>query len=350
MKRIIPSVASANQLFLAEEIGAFPAGTLLHVDIEDGNFVNNITFGMRTVRSIANMFPQHPLCFHFMATNPSQYFEEIAKCGARQVAVHFEGLPYPSEELCRIRELGMIPGLAINLRTSISQVEPFFEYIDFLMVMTMDSGYGGTNGLGFCFANHDRIRQARAALPAGKELWVDGAMGETQVGSQARLMSQALRKLTSSISKTKTVCIFINQLRDKIGVVYGNPETTTGGNALKFYASVRIDIRRMSVIKDGEDQLGTRTKVKVVKNKVAPPFKRAEFDIMFGEGISKIGEIVDLGVDYGVVKKAGSWFSYGDRKIGQGRDAVKELLKNDEELRNEIEAKVREAMKTTKKE
>ena len=163
-------------------------------------------------------------------------------------------------------------------------------------------------------------------------------------------MSQALRKLTSSISKTKTVCIFINQLRDKIGVVYGNPETTTGGNALKFYASVRIDIRRMSVFKDGEDQLGTRTKVKVVKNKVAPPFKRAEFDIMFGEGISKIGEIVDLGVDYGVVKKAGSWFSYGDRKIGQGRDAVKELLKNDEELRNEIEAKVREAMKTTKKE
>ena len=133
-------------------------------------------------------------------------------------------------------------------------------------------------------------------------------------------------------------------------MVYGNPETTTGGNALKFYASVRIDIRRMSVIKDGEDQLGTRTKVKVVKNKVAPPFKRAEFDIMFGEGISKIGEIVDLGVDYGVVRKAGSWFSYGDRKIGQGRDAVKELLKNDEELRNEIEAKVREAMKTTKKE
>ena len=179
---------------------------------------------------------------------------------------------------------------------------------------------------------------------------IEGEMGDTFVGLQARLMSQALRKLTSSISKTKTVCIFINQLRDKIGVVYGNPETTTGGNALKFYASVRIDIRRMSVIKDGEDQLGTRTKVKVVKNKVAPPFKRAEFDIMFGEGISKIGEIVDLGVDYGVVKKAGSWFSYGDRKIGQGRDAVKELLKNDEELRNEIEAKVREAMKTTKKE
>ena len=172
--------------------------------------------------------------------------------------------------------------------------------------------------------------------------------GDSKMGLQARLMSQALRKLTSSISKTKTVCIFINQLRDKIGVVYGNPETTTGGNALKFYASVRIDIRRMSVIKDGEEQLGTRTKVKVVKNKVAPPFKRAEFDIMFGEGISKIGEIVDLGVDYGVVKKAGSWFSYGDRKIGQGRDAVKELLKNDEELRNEIEGKVREAMKAPK--
>ena len=137
-------------------------------------------------------------------------------------------------------------------------------------------------------------------------------------------------------------------MRDKIGVVYGNPETTTGGNALKFYASVRIDIRRVSVIKDGEEQLGTRTRVKVVKNKVAPPFKKAEFDIMFGEGISKIGEIVDLGVDYGVVKKAGSWFSYGDRKIGQGRDAVKELLKNDEELRNEIEGKVREAMKAPK--
>ena len=131
-------------------------------------------------------------------------------------------------------------------------------------------------------------------------------------------------------------------------MVYGNPETTTGGNALKFYASVRIDIRRVSVIKDGDEQLGTRTKVKVVKNKVAPPFKRAEFDIMFGEGISKIGEIVDLGVDYGVIKKAGSWFSYGEKKIGQGRDAVKELLKNDEELRNEIEAKVREAMKTKK--
>ncbi len=170
-------------------------------------------------------------------------------------------------------------------------------------------------------------------------------MGDSHVGLQARLMSQALRKLTSSISKTKTVCIFINQLRDKIGVVYGNPETTTGGNALKFYASVRIDIRRVSVIKDGEEQLGTRTRVKVVKNKVAPPFKKAEFDIMFGEGISKVGEIIDLGVDYGIIKKAGSWFSYGDSKIGQGRDAVKERLTNDENLRNEVEEKVREAMK-----
>ena len=138
-------------------------------------------------------------------------------------------------------------------------------------------------------------------------------------------------------------------MRDKIGVVYGNPETTTGGNALKFYASVRIDIRRVSVIKDGEEQLGTRTRVKVVKNKVAPPFKKAEFDIMFGEGISKIGEIIDLGVDYGIIKKSGSWFSYGDRKIGQGRDSVKELLKGDEALRNEVEAKVREAMIAARK-
>ena len=178
---------------------------------------------------------------------------------------------------------------------------------------------------------------------------IEGEMGDAKMGLQARLMSQALRKLTSSISKTKTVCIFINQLRDKIGVVYGNPETTTGGNALKFYASVRIDIRRVSVIKDVEEHLGTRTRVKVVKNKVAPPFKKAEFDIMFGEGISKIGEIIDLGVDYGIIKKSGSWFSYGDRKIGQGRDSVKELLKNDEALRNEVEAKVREAMIAARK-
>ena len=177
---------------------------------------------------------------------------------------------------------------------------------------------------------------------------IEGEMGDAKMGLQARLMSQALRKLTSSIAKTKTVCIFINQLRDKIGVVYGNPETTTGGNALKFYASVRIDIRRVSVIKDGEEQLGTRTRVKVVKNKVAPPFKKAEFDIMFGEGISKLGEIIDLGVDLGVIKKAGSWFSYGDKKIGQGRDSVKDLLTNDVALREEVEAKVREALKGNK--
>ena len=173
---------------------------------------------------------------------------------------------------------------------------------------------------------------------------IEGDMGDSKMGLQARLMSQALRKLTASISKTKTVCIFINQLRDKIGVVYGNPETTTGGNALKFYASVRIDIRRSSVIKDGEEQLGTRTKVKVVKNKVAPPFKKAEFDIMFGEGISKLGEIIDLGVDYEIIRKSGSWFSYGERKIGQGRDAVKEALRNDAALMEEIELRVREAM------
>ncbi len=174
---------------------------------------------------------------------------------------------------------------------------------------------------------------------------IEGEMGDAKMGLQARLMSQALRKLTSSIAKTKTVCIFINQLRDKIGVIYGNPETTTGGNALKFYSSVRIDIRRTAVIKDGEEQLGTRTRVKVVKNKVAPPFKKAEFDIMFGEGISKIGEILDLAVDYDILKKAGSWFSYGDKKIGQGRDAVKELLMSDKALCDEIEMKLREAMK-----
>ncbi len=173
---------------------------------------------------------------------------------------------------------------------------------------------------------------------------IEGEMGESKMGLQARLMSQALRKLTASISKTKTVCIFINQLRDKIGIAYGNPETTTGGNALKFYASVRIDIRKSSSIKDGEEQLGARAKVKVVKNKVAPPFRRAEFDIMYGEGISKIGEIIDLGVDYGVIKKSGSWFSYGERKLGQGRDAVKELLKTSTELAEEIEANVRQAM------
>ncbi len=170
---------------------------------------------------------------------------------------------------------------------------------------------------------------------------IEGDMGESKMGLQARLMSQALRKLTASISKTKTVCIFINQLRDKIGIVYGNPETTTGGNALKFYSSVRIDIRKSTAIKDGDTQLGVRAKVKVVKNKVAPPFRKAEFDIMYGEGISKLGEIVDIGVDTGVIKKSGSWFSYGDRKLAQGRDAVKELLARNDELRNEIEGKVR---------
>ena len=174
---------------------------------------------------------------------------------------------------------------------------------------------------------------------------IEGEMGDSKMGLQARLMSQALRKLTASISKTKTVCIFINQLRDKIGVVYGNPETTTGGNALKFYASVRIDIRRTSVIKDGEEQLGTRTKVKVVKNKVAPPFKKAEFDIMFGEGISKMGEIIDLGVEYEIIRKSGSWFSYGERKIGQGRDSVKDVLRAEPALMEEIELRVREAMR-----
>ena len=173
---------------------------------------------------------------------------------------------------------------------------------------------------------------------------IEGEMGDSKMGLQARLMSQALRKLTASIAKTKTVCIFINQLRDKIGVVYGNPETTTGGNALKFYASVRIDIRRTSVIKDGEEQLGARARVKVVKNKVAPPFKKAEFDIMFGEGISKLGEIIDLAVDYGIIKKSGSWFSYGETKIGQGRDAVKDFLTSNTEVCDEVEAKVREAM------
>ncbi len=177
---------------------------------------------------------------------------------------------------------------------------------------------------------------------------IEGDMGESKMGLQARLMSQALRKLTASISKTKTVCVFINQLRDKIGIIYGNPETTTGGNALKFYSSVRIDIRKASSIKDGDEQLGSRVKVKVVKNKVAPPFRRAEFDIMFGEGISKIGEILDLGVDMGVIKKSGSWFSYGERKLAQGRDAVKELLTKDNELCAEIEEKVRTAMKEAK--
>ncbi len=182
-----------------------------------------------------------------------------------------------------------------------------------------------------------------AALTPKKE--IEGDMGDSNVGVQARLMSQALRKLTSNISKTNTTCIFINQLREKIGIMFGNPETTTGGNALKFYASVRLDIRRISQIKDGEDVIGNQTRVKVVKNKVAPPFRKAEFDIMFGEGISKIGEIVDMGVEYGVVKKSGSWYSYGDNKLAQGRDAVKNLLKENPDLADELEAKITEAMK-----
>ena len=177
---------------------------------------------------------------------------------------------------------------------------------------------------------------------------IDGEMGDTHVGQLARLMSQAMRKLTSVIAKSRCVAIFINQVREKIGVIYGNPETTPGGRALKFYSSVRIEVRKGEILKSGSESIGNRTRCKVVKNKVAPPFKRAEFDIMFGEGISKIGEIVDLGVDYGIIRKAGSWFSYGEQKIGQGRDAVKELLKNNEELRNEIEEKLREAMKTQK--
>jgi recombination protein RecA len=170
---------------------------------------------------------------------------------------------------------------------------------------------------------------------------IEGEMGDSKMGLQARLMSQALRKLTGTISKTGCCCIFINQLREKIGVMFGNPETTTGGNALKFYASVRLDIRRTSQIKDSDEVSGNRVKVKIVKNKVAPPFRIAEFDIMFGQGISKVGEIIDLGVDFNIVKKAGSWFSYGDTKLGQGRDAVKQLLLDNPELSDEIEKKIR---------
>src|SRR6478609_9409407 len=178
-----------------------------------------------------------------------------------------------------------------------------------------------------------------AALVPKSEL--EGEMGDSKMGLHARLMSQALRKLTATISKTNTICIFINQLREKIGVMFGNPETTTGGNALKFYASVRLDIRRMSQIKDGEEAVGNRVKVKVVKNKVAPPFRTAEFDIIFGEGISKVGEILDMGVEMGIVQKSGSWFSYDTNKLGQGREGVKQLLKDNHELANELEAKIR---------
>lgn len=173
---------------------------------------------------------------------------------------------------------------------------------------------------------------------------IEGDMGDSKMGLQARLMSQALRKLTGAINKTNTTCIFINQLRDKIGVMFGNPETTTGGNALKFYSSVRLDIRRIGQIKDGEEIYGNHTRVKVVKNKVAPPFKKAEFDIMYGEGISRSGEIVDLGVEYNVIKKSGSWFSYGDSKLGQGRETVKQMVSDNPELAEELTQKIVEAM------
>ena len=182
------------------------------------------------------------------------------------------------------------------------------------------------------------IDSVAALVPKGE---LEGEMGDSKMGMQARLMSQALRKLTATISKTNSCCIFINQLRDKIGVMFGNPETTTGGNALKFYASVRLDIRRMAQIKDGDEAVGNRVNVKVVKNKVAPPFRVAEFDIMFGQGISKTGEIIDMGVELGVIQKSGSWFSYDTTKLGQGRDAVKQLLTDNPELANELEGKIR---------
>lgn len=181
-----------------------------------------------------------------------------------------------------------------------------------------------------------------AALTPKKE--IEGDMGDNNVGLQARLMSQALRKLTSTISKTNTTCIFINQLREKIGVMFGNPETTTGGNALKFYASVRLDIRKVTSIKDGDQVVGNLVRVKVVKNKVAPPFRKAEFEIMFGEGISKVGEIVDLGVECGIIQKSGSWYSYGSSKLGQGRDATKSLLKDNPELCEELEGKIMQVL------
>jgi recombination protein RecA len=185
------------------------------------------------------------------------------------------------------------------------------------------------------------IDSVAALVPKGE---LEGEMGDSKMGLQARLMSQALRKLTATINRTQTICIFINQLREKIGVMFGNPETTTGGNALKFYASVRLDIRRISQIKDGDVASGNRTRVKVVKNKVAPPFRQVEFDIIFGEGISKVGEIIDMGVELGILNKSGSWFSYGDSKIGQGRDAVKQFLNDNPEMMEEMEGRIREAL------
>jgi recombination protein RecA len=185
-----------------------------------------------------------------------------------------------------------------------------------------------------------------AALTPKSE--IDGEMGDSKMGLQARLMSQALRKLTSTINKTSTCCIFINQLRDKIGIMFGSPETTTGGNALKFYSSVRLDIRKVNQIKDGEEAVGNRVKVKVVKNKMAPPFRKAEFDIIYGEGISRIFEIIDLAVEYNIIKKSGSWFSYGETKLGQGRDAVKKLLQDNPELADELHTKIKEVLKNGK--
>ncbi len=186
------------------------------------------------------------------------------------------------------------------------------------------------------------IDSVAALVPKGE---LEGEMGDSKMGLHARLMSQALRKLTATISKTNTICIFINQLREKIGVMFGNPEVTTGGNALKFYASVRLDIRRMAQIKDGDEAIGNHVKVKVVKNKVAPPFRSAEFDIIFGEGISKMGEVIDMGVEFGIIQKSGSWFSYGTDKLGQGRDAVRQLLLDNPELAAEIEVKIRAKIK-----
>ncbi|MCL1974342.1 MAG: recombinase RecA [Bacteroidetes bacterium] len=174
---------------------------------------------------------------------------------------------------------------------------------------------------------------------------IEGEMGDSKMGLQARLMSQALRKLTANISRTNTCCVFINQLREKIGVMFGNPETTTGGNALKFYATIRVDVRRANQLKEGEEATGNHVRVKIVKNKMAPPFRKAEFDIVFGEGISRVGEVIDLGVEFEIVKKSGSWFSYGESKLGQGRDAVKQLLLDNPELMEEIEQKIREKLK-----
>ncbi len=188
------------------------------------------------------------------------------------------------------------------------------------------------------------VDSVAALVPKGE---LEGEMGESKMGLQARLMSQALRKLTATISRTGCCCIFINQLREKIGVMFGNPETTTGGNALKFYASVRLDIRRVSQIKDGDVANGNRTRVKVVKNKVAPPFRQVEFDIIFGEGVSKVGEVIDMGVELGILQKSGSWFSYNDGKIGQGRDSVKQFLRDNPEMMEEIEQRIREALQTT---